>query len=122
MSEVVDVKQLYQYHLVRWVDDPTSDELVNIGVIVGSDRLLAFKLMLEPSERLLHFYKDLDPNLYKQAVQAYYKELDRVLFCVPSYTNLLQPREQIIKLSTGRVAVHTCFSKLCEKQYKIYVK
>ena len=104
-----------KYNIIRFQPYAETEEFVSIGIVlyIPAYRKLFFKVLnTRQHERITHFFKKLDHNLFKYTVQIIQVELKRIQELLNHnssdlYAELVRPREDIIRYSNNRVIFST---------------
>ena len=118
-----------KYNIIRFQPYAETEEFVSIGIVlyIPAYRQLFFKVLTtRQHERITHFFKKLDSNLFKDTVQIIHTELERIkeLLSYNSfdlYTELVRPREDIIRYSNNRVIFSTNPENTVNELFEYYV-
>jgi len=104
-----------KYAILRFMPYPETGEFANVGVVVVAPKRNEFEFLLETrkAKRLTDFFEHLDRQVYRDAIAAFYKELDflkqQVINCqldaANAFSLIAQPRETILAFGEVRGAL-----------------
>ena len=104
-----------KYAILRFVPYPETGEFANVGVVVVAPKSNEFEFLLETrkTQRLTHFFEHLDRQVYRDAIAAFYNELDflkqqvinGVLGATDAFSLIAQPRETMLAFGEARGAL-----------------
>ena len=118
-----------KYNIIRFQPYAETEEFVSIGIVlyIPASRQLFFKVLnTRQNERITHFFKKLDNNLFKytvQIIQAKLKRIQELLNHNSSdlYAELVRPREDIIRYSNNRAIFSTNPENTVNELFEYYV-
>ncbi len=118
-----------KYNIIRFQPYAETEEFVSIGIVlyIPAYRKLFFKVLnTRQNERITHFFKKLDNNLFKYTVQIIQAELKRIQELLNHnssdlYAELVRPREDIIRYSNNRVIFSTDPENTVNELFEYYV-
>jgi hypothetical protein len=125
---------VYQYAVVRFMPFIETREFANVGVVLIAPKTGKFLFKLAPKRfgRVTQFFDDLDGQLYKNAIDTFTAELDRIQhYCVDHgirgkalveyFTEVTRHRESVLHFGNmGRMMGGTELVEL-EKLYQRFV-
>lgn len=112
-----------QYAIVRFAPYMETEEFANVGILLISPKNGFFSVKLETRRyrRVTHFFDDLKPALYREALYTLKDELDRIQNALKThrfehnmqgnrldytqslFDEVIRPRESIVRFSQPRV-------------------
>ena len=118
-----------KYNIIRFQPYAETEEFVSIGIVlyIPASRQLFFKVLnTRQNERITHFFKKLDNNLFKYTVQIIQAELKRIQELLNHnssdlYAELVRPREDIIRYSNNRAIFSTNHENTVNELFEYYV-
>jgi L-rhamnose isomerase len=125
---------VYQYAVVRFMPFIETREFANVGVVLIAPKTGKFLFKLAPKRfgRVTKFFDDLDGQLYKNAIDSFTAELDRIQhYCinhgirgkelVEYFTEVTRHRESVLHFGNiGRMMGETELVEL-DKLYQRFV-
>lgn len=126
-------RQICKYSIIRFQPFVETEEFANVGIVlyVPMTRQLHFKLLsAREHERITHFFKPLNREIYTSAIQIIRAELEHIQNLLTKsvntkmdlYDELIRPREDIIQYSKNRVLFSANVTKTVEDLFEYYVK
>jgi len=126
-------RQICKYSIIRFQPFVETEEFANVGIVLYAPmtKQLHFKLLsAREHERVTHFFKPLNREIYTSAIQIIRAELEHiqklltksVVSKMDFYDELIRPREDIIQYSKNRVLFSTDVIKTVESLFEHYVK
>jgi len=125
---------VYQYAVVRFMPFIETREFANVGVVLIAPKTGKFLFKLAPKRfgRVTQFFDDLDGQLYKNAIETFTAELDRVQhYCINNgirgkelveyFAEVTRHRESVLHFGNiGRMMGETDLVEL-DKLYQRFV-
>jgi hypothetical protein len=125
---------VYQYAVVRFMPFIETREFANVGVVLIAPKTGKFLFKLAPKRfgRVTQFFDDLDGQLYKNAIETFTAELDRIQhYCINNgirgkelveyFTEVTRHRESVLHFGNiGRMMGDTDLVEL-DKLYQRFV-
>jgi hypothetical protein len=125
---------VYQYAIVRFMPFIETREFANVGVVLIAPKTGKFLFKLAPKRfgRVTKFFDDLDGQLYKNAIDTFTAELDRIQhYCIDHgirgkelveyFTEVTRHRESVLHFGNiGRIMGDTDLVEL-DKLYQRFV-
>ncbi|MFT6897687.1 MAG: hypothetical protein ACJA13_002098 [Paraglaciecola sp.] len=125
---------VYQYAVVRFMPFIETREFANVGVVLIAPKTGKFLFKLAPNRfgRVTKFFDDLDGQLYKNAIETFTAELDRIQrYCIEHgirgkelvdyFTEVTRHRESVLHFGNiGRMMGATDLAEL-DKLYQRFV-
>ncbi len=120
------------YSIIRFLPHPEIGEFANIGIVlyIPAYQGLVYKL-LNPtqSERVTHFFKQINKSLFHDTLQIIQDELERIQKLLAQtthievnlYNELIRPRQDIIRYSDNRVLLTNDPDKELTELFDYYV-
>ncbi len=134
-------KTACQYAIVRFTPFIETGEFANVGIVMltAKGQEMSCKLLTRRHRRVTSFFNELDVAVFKAAMQDLTKELDRInkrlinvgmrynITITSSvrqqvFTELIRPRETILRFSDPRTILADCPHQTLEKLYSYYVE
>lgn len=124
-------KQLCRYAIIRFTPFVETEEFANIGVFMQSPKGLHFKLELRKQARITHFFDDLNPNVFRNALRELKKELERICELGNSdleakrlealFQEVVRPRETLLNFSDIKAGLYLDTSKALDDIFSHFV-
>lgn len=135
-------KILCQYAIIRFAPFVETEEFANVGVlmIAPKQRYFGFKLETRRFGRITRFFEEIESTLYKKSLSSVKNELDRIHgvlkehgfdrrkksndvdFANQLFSEVIRPRESIIRYSEPRVVLTEDPNKKLEELFSFYVE
>ena len=126
-------RQLCKYSIIRFQPFVETEEFANIGIAlyVPEKNELYFKLLsAKEHERVTHFFKPLNREIFVATIQIIRTELEQLQSVLREkfkssinlYDELISPREGMIQYSQNRVLLSTDIQQSLRHLFEHYVK
>lgn len=130
------------YSIVRFAPFVETGEFANVGIIMMApeERFFEFKLMVQRHARVTHFFEQLEPRVFRATMRNLQEELNRaagvlrrhgfdrrlkandVAFAKGLFTEIIRPRETVIKFSEPRAILAEDMTETLAELYGHYVE
>lgn len=130
------------YSIVRFTPFVETGEFANVGIVMiaPEQRYFEFKLMIQRHARVTHFFEQLESKVYRAAMRNLREELARaagllrqhgfdrrlkmndVDFAKGLFTEIIRPRETVIKFSEPRAILADELAETLAELYGHYVE
>jgi hypothetical protein len=130
------------YSIVRFTPFVETGEFANVGIVMiaPEQRYFEFKLMIQRHARVTHFFEQLEAKVYRAAMRNLREELTRaagllrqhgfdrrlktndVDFAKGLFTEIIRPRETVIKFSEPRAILADDMAETLAELYGHYVE
>lgn len=131
-----------QYAIVRFAPYVETGEFANVGILMMAPKLsyFGFKLETRRHGRITRFFEELNPKLYREALQTLQEELQRahdVLkahgfdshrkvtdsdFARHLFSEIVRPRESIVRFSESRLVLADDPEEKLKELFAFYVE
>ncbi len=132
-------KTAFQYAIVRFTPFIETGEFANVGIVMltAKGQEMSCKLLTRRHRRVTSFFNELDVAVFKAAMQDLTKELDRINKRLTNagmrhnatysmrqqvFSELIRPRETILRFSESRTILAECPHQTLKKLYSYYVE
>ena len=126
----------YEYAILRFSPYIETDEFANAGIVMMGENpnYFGFKFEYSRYKRMTHFFRDLEPALFKDSVKNLNDEMQRVSNMLvddaghtPNFYNemfqeIVRPRETILRFSNTRAAITDNPNTLLNDLFSRYVE
>ncbi|WP_158224631.1 DUF3037 domain-containing protein [Agaribacterium haliotis] len=125
-------KQLCRYAIIRFTPFVETEEFANIGVFMQSPKGLQFKLELRKQARITHFFDDLNPDVFRQALRELKQELERICELgnygpgtkqlEALFNEVVRPRETLLNFSDVKAGLYLDPVKALDDVFSHFVR
>ena len=111
------IRHVCNYALLRYLPYPETGEFVNVGVVAhcAEPRWFGYEIPEENRERVIHFFPDVNDDIYDRQMSAMEQELNRMAELLKKTTDrqlgsnifqeLIRHRESVLRFGEVRTAL-----------------